>query len=337
MQKVRVGIIGAGWAGSTHSEALRYAPSAELIAIADPKFANGDHPNLAEQYGAQALTEAEALIIREDIDAIFIASPHHLHESQAVAAARAGKHVFVEKPMATSEEDCHEMIEACAQAGVRLMVGHFQRFREPAQAVNLVLESGVLGRILMVREMMVEPSEGAWRDLPESKGVLLGYGIHSIDRIRWWLGSEVEKVCALSDSFRDLPVEDGSQVLMRFSNGTQVSLMCTSVWPVHDPMSPGAVPAKVMLLGEKGVLDVNMYGNVHMATGGPWRTITTLPKWESPRAFQRIRAYALQARDFIAAILENREPSISGKDGLAAVRIALGAYESSKDNRWVRL
>lgn len=343
MDKVRVGIIGAGWAGSTHAEALRYAPQAELVAIADPRFNEtpprgaAEKPGLADQYSVEALFDAAALIHRPDINAVFIASPHEFHKPQAVACAQAGKHVFVEKPMATSVEDCQEMITACQRANVRLMVGHFQRFREPAQAVKLVLESGTLGRVLMVQETMIEPSEGGWRNRPESRGVLLGYGVHSIDRIRWWMGCNVEAVCAFSAHFRGLSVEDGTQMLMRFTNGVQASLMCTDIWPVNDPLSPGAVPATSMILGEKGVLDINLYGDVRLAASGPWRTIATLPKWDSPRAFERMRAYALQARDFIDAILQDREPAITGQDGLAAVQVALAAYQASESSQWVCL
>jgi len=342
MSKIRVGIIGAGWAGRTHAEALRYAPEAELVAIADPKFElSGTDANatmdLDKRYGVELIASPDELIERKDIDAIFIASPHQYHCPQAIHCAKTGKHVFVEKPMATSVEDCREMIDICKQAGVKLMVGHFSRFREPAQAVKLVLESGRLGKVLMMREVMVDPSEGGWRYQPESKGVLLGYGVHSIDRIRWWLGSEVEKVCSLSSHFRGSPAEDGSQLLMHFVNGAQVSLMCTDIWPVNDPLSPGAVPATSMILCEKGVVDINMYGDVKVASHGPWETISTLRKWDSPTSFERIRAYALQARDFIDSISSDQEPSISGEDGLAAVAIALAAYKSSEIGEWVHV
>jgi len=342
MSKIRVGIIGAGWAGRTHAEALRYAPEAELVAIADPKFGlsgTGSNTNmdLDKLYGVDLIATPEEMIERKDIDAIFIASPHQYHNPQTLYCAKAGKHVFVEKPMATSVEDCQEMINACEQAGVKLMVGHFSRFREPAQAVKLVLESGKLGRVLMMREVMVDPSEGGWRYQSESKGVLLGYGVNSIDRIRWWLGCEVEKVCSLSSHFRGNPTEDGSQLLMLFTNGAEVSLMCTDIWPVNDPLSPGAVPATSMILCEKGVIDINMYGDVKVASQGPWETISTLRKWDSPNSFERIRAYALQARDFIDSISKEHEPSISGKDGLAAVKIALAAYKSSEIGEWVNL
>jgi len=335
VNQIRCGIIGAGFAGATHAEALRYAPAARLVAIASPGPAN--RTALAERYGVEALAAPEELIARPDVDAIIIASPHAVHAKQAIAAARAGKHVLVEKPMATSVADCQAMITACAEAGVRLMVGHFQRFRDPAVAAKLIFDSGQMGRVLMLRDVMAEPAEGAWRDRPESVGVLLGYGVHAIDRIRWWLGSEVVQVSALSNRFQGRPVEDGTQMLMHFANGAEASLMCTDIWPVRDDRSPGAVPASCLVIGERGALDVDMYGDVRLSLGGPWRTVATLPRWDSPVAFERIRAYALQMREFIAAIVSGREPGITGRDGMAAVRVALAAYESAAQGRWVHI
>ncbi|MGH9844402.1 MAG: Gfo/Idh/MocA family protein [Blastocatellia bacterium] len=335
MSKVRIGIIGSGFVSMTHAEALRYDERAELVAIAGGSRA----ASLARDYGVEALASIEELIHRPDIDAVIIGTPHHLHAGAAIAAARQGKHILVEKPMATSVADCRAMIEAARAADVRLMVAHFQRYRRTNAAVKRALDEGLVGRIHLINEVLIEnPDESGWKVQAESRGFLLGYGVHAIDQLRWWLGSEVASVAAHCGHYRGHAVEDGSLVLLEFENGASAVLECTNALPFKSQLgSPGAAQFHAHLIGEKGVLEVDVYGQVKLKTAAGETVLDELPSWTDAKSPARIEAYAAQDSEFISSIIEHREPAITGEEGLANVRVCLAAYKAAAERRTIHL
>ena len=125
MSVIRFGIVGSGYMGKTHAEAVHRLPNAELVAVAGGTRA----PDLAKQYEVDFETDIDALLRRKDIDAIVITTPHHLHYEQTLVALHEKKHVLVEKPLATSVDDCNQMINLAAQNELILGVGYHQRFR----------------------------------------------------------------------------------------------------------------------------------------------------------------------------------------------------------------
>lgn len=335
MKRVRLGIIGSGFASMTHAEALRYDQRAELVAIAGGSRVE----KLASDYGVRALASLGEVIQHPDIDAVIIATPHDLHADASIAAARQGKHILVEKPMATSVEDCRAMIDAARAADVRLMVAHFQRYRKTNAAVKRALDEGLVGRVHLINEVLIENSdESAWKNRAESKGFLLGYGVHAIDQLRWWLNSEVASVTAHCGHYLGYAVEDGALLLLRFENGTSAVFECTNALPFRkEPGSPGAAEFRAQLIGEKAVLDVNVYGQVKLKTKEGEAVLAELPSWTDAKSFERIEAYAAQNREFISSILEHRPPAITGEEGLANVRVCLAAYQSAAESRTVHL
>jgi predicted dehydrogenase len=336
MNKIRVGILGSGFVAMTHAEALRYDPRAELVAIAGGSRA----PALAKDYSVNALTSIHELIRRADVDAVIVCTPHHLHAEAAIAAARAGKHVLVEKPMATSAADCRSMIEAAEEHDVRLMIAHFQRYRKTNAAVKRAIDEGLAGRIYLINESLIEfpDPNSPWKNQPESKGFLLGYGVHAIDQMRWWLNSEVASVTAHCGRYLGRPVEDGSLLLLQFENGANAVLECTNALPfVGAPGSPGAAEFHANLIGEKAILDINVYGEVKLKRAEGEVLLADLPSWTDAKSFARIEAYAAQDHEFISSILERRPPAIPGEEGLANVRVCLAAYRSADEKRTVFL
>lgn len=335
MKEVRCAIIGSGFIAMTHAEALKYDKRAKLVAIAGGTRA----PNLAQNYGVTAEPCIDKLLSRHDIDAVFICTPHHLHKESAGVAARKGKHILVEKPMATTVEDCNRMIKECHRAKVNLMVGHFQRFRKTNVTAYEVIREGKIGKVRMVNDHLIEQAEDKpWQNLPESRGFLLGYGVHAIDRLCWWFQDEVEYVSAWCRNLLGKMVEDSSMVLLEFRRGGAALLVATNASPIKPVMSsPGAAGFKAVLYGEKGILEVDAYGEVRLTTNSATATLYTLPKWNSLISPERIDAYAQQDREFISSIIEHRPPAITGADGRSAVAIALAAYKSSETGKKVRL
>ena len=124
-EQLRYGILGSGFMGRTHAEAIRHLPNASLSAVACGRRAE----QLASEYGAALCASAEELIARDDVDAVIVATPQFVHAEQALAAAAAGKHLFIEKPMATTVADCDAILAACAAGDLSLSVGYQQRYR----------------------------------------------------------------------------------------------------------------------------------------------------------------------------------------------------------------
>src|SRR5437870_3419134 len=136
-EKLRVAVVGSGFAGSTYAEAISYVPDAELIAIAGGRNA----AELAGRYGVRAVPtgEVDRLLDSDQIDAAMIASPNPFHAPQTIRAAKAGKHVLVEKPMGMTVAECKAMVEAARAGGVTLMPGHHHRFRRNPIAARILL------------------------------------------------------------------------------------------------------------------------------------------------------------------------------------------------------
>jgi predicted dehydrogenase len=331
---IRCAVIGSGFAGSTYAEAIRYAPNAELVAIAGGRKAS--ELAASHQVRSYATPEVDALLSSPDVDAVLVASPNPAHAPQTLLAASTGKHVLVEKPMALSVVECRAMIDACRAAGVVLMVGHHHRFRRNPVAVKLLLDRGNIGRVDMVAMSQSEPDVTTWLTKPENGGYLLGSGVHGLDLLQWWLG-DITAVAALTGQYRGEQVENGSQLLLRFSGGTSGSFRDSVVPGSVPPAGSGVVEFQATLTGERGVLVADMYGEVRQSTRDGWRVHTALPVWEAHYDFLRMEAYAAQAVEFVSAITEQRAPRYSPETALRAVAVVEAAHKASAEHRWVTI
>lgn len=329
MTRVRCAVIGSGFAGSTYAEAVRYAPDAELVGVA------GGHqaPQLAALHDVTAWPDVDAVLESRDLDAVLIASPNPFHAPQTVRAAANGKHVLVEKPMALTVAECRQMVEVCERAGVVLMVGHHHRFRRNPIATKLLLDRGIIGRVDMASMVQTEPDQTTWLTKPENGGYLLGGGVHGLDLLRWWLG-DVRRVTALTGQYRGEQVENGSLLLLDFVNGAHASFQESVIPGSVPPPGSGVVRFDVVLTGERGVLQADMYGEVRSSTRDGWQVQTSLPVWDGHYAFLRIEAHAGQVREFIAAIRERRPPRVPATEGLAAVAIVEAAHRAAVSGIW---
>ena len=225
MSKIRIGVTGSGFMGRTHVDAADKVNLTEPIAVAGGSRAGG----LAADYGVCVEPDVRSLAARADIDAIVIATPHWLHCDEALIAAEAGKHVLVEKPMATSVKDCDRMIQAFEQRGLVLSVGYHQRFRQSNCKTRELIQSGAIGQVHCIQmsalfdiTAMREDSGfggdwGWWTD-PLSVAHLINSGPHNIDLCRWWLDSEIRTVAAQCGTYReDNPNENTTMALLSFS------------------------------------------------------------------------------------------------------------------------
>lgn len=324
----------------THAEVLRQCRGARLVALAGGSRA----PKLAERYGVECLDSVDELLQREDLDAIIITTPHFCHFGEALLALESGKHILVEKPMATSVEDCEEMIRAAQLAGLKVQVAYHQRFRQVSIAAKNLLAEGTIGKVLAIRSTMISPGgtpEGWHRD-PRSLGWLIGYGCHALDLFRWLLECEAESVFASGGTVREeVPVENQVMMQIRFTDGTPVSFWCSNAIP--KPGLPDSM-FRFEIMGEEGWLDLKPFSELRLArdVDGRWETVATQPpidfgSEEGRLAPARLGAYVAEVQAFVDCIREGKEPPVTGEDGRASVELALAAYKSLQEGSLVTL
>jgi predicted dehydrogenase len=339
MNEIRLGIIGSGFMGRTNAETIsKYLPGARLISIAGGSRAR----QLAADYGVDADRDIEALVDRNDIDAVFISTPHSQHAVHAIAAAKAGKHVLLDKPMAASVAECDEILDATRRKNVNLMIMFGQRFRLVNREAHRLIQDGAIGRIQAISTCALNSGGLAslppWQSLPENLGILFGHGIHNIDQVRWFTADEIATVAACVQRESPSGNEVSTMAVLGLRNGGMAHVWVS--WTIPSPNFPhSGFSARVV--GDTGILDLDAYGTLRLGRDGSWAVVAD----QAPIDFRgkgmldpvRMEAYAAQAQEFVASIREARRPSVTGEDGRAAVEIALAAYRSAKEQRTVIL
>jgi len=339
MKQVGIGIIGSGFMGRTYSETIsKYCTRAVLRAVTGGSRAG----QLAKDYAIALEPSVESLVARDDIAAVFIATPHHLHADEALAAARAGKHVAIEKPMACTVADCDAIIAACEKARVWCSIAFSQRTRKCNVKCRQLIDEGRIGRIQQIAStQLLAGGVGTlpgWQGNAENLGTLFGHAIHNFDQIRWFTGQEIRTVYARCTSFEPLvSVEGTSMVLMTLTDGALASLW--SSFQLARPSFPRSQFA-ARIVGDKGLIDLDAYGELRVAIDGTWQVVETQEPidWQGKGFLDpvRLESYTLQCQDFIDAVIDHRPPAVTGWDGRQAVAAALAAYESSRTGQPVR-
>jgi len=344
MKKLRFGILGSGFMGRTHAEAVRRLPNAELVAVAGGSRA----PGLAERYGMALEPDYQSLVRRSDIDAVVVTTPHHVHVQETLAAIQEGKHVLVEKPMATTVEDSDKMIAAAKAAKLTLAVGYQQRFRVNNVKARELIKEGAIGKVLAALISMPMYAgtikaggfggNWAWWNDPSSVGHLINSAPHALDMMRWFTGGDIVTVSAFTRTFLpDIPVEDTTLGLLEFSTGAICSLFSSRALPA--PSFPGE-DFRIRIVGTTGLLDLDPYGDLKLSDEKGWRLVSQQPpvKHEgADTAFAdvRMQAYCDQMQAFIS-LIEGRPSQVgTGEDGRAAVEAVVAMFKSSADKTWV--
>ncbi len=351
MSTVGFGLIGSGYMGRTYAACLtRHVPNAHLVAAWGGRRA----PALAAEFGVEAEPSLEALLARADVDAVIITSPHTAHRPQAIAAAEAGKHVYIEKPMAVSVADCDAIIAACDDAGVKLTVNFVTRFRHAPLAMKRLIDSGAIGdiRIIEMRgtwtsfllEDVVDEATGRviiprkdWAFDPAEGSQFLDWGVHETDALRWLTGSEVARVYAEYTTFGNPPPHDlTAEVIVTMANGVLAQLLMT-----YETPEPGLVPNDwTRIIGSGGIIEADHYGKVRVADTGGWRVADEQVAFDFLGDYldpNRLAGFAAQVEDLAGAIIEDRDPVVTGFDGRAAVEIVGAADRSAASHNAVSL
>lgn len=333
-KEIGYGIIGAGFMGRTYAETIKKGVrGAKLIAVSGGTRG----PKLAKDYGVAHVANYHDLISRKGVDAVIVATPHHRHAEEACAAADAGKHVLIEKPMAATLEACDRILESVERHRVKCSIGFSQRTRTCNRVAKELLDSGKFGKVIHIRTTQLVPDGMGklpkWQMGSENKGTLLGHGIHNFDMIRWLTGQEIVTVFAKCRSLEPAVETEGtSDVLMTLGDGTVAYFL--SSFQVPAPGFPNS-QFSVSIACEKGLIEIDAYGKLKTSIEGkPWRTRAVQPPidWGGKGFLDpvRLETYTAHLQDFTDSIRDDRRPAIVGWDGRQAVAAALAAYESSR-------
>ena len=310
-----VGVIGAGGIARSHMNAIEANDNIRLVAVMDVDTDRAGA--VAKEFGASAYTDLEPLLADAQVEAVHVCTPHYLHADQVVAAAEAGKHVLVEKPMALTLADCDRMIDACDRAGKILMVGQVMRYYPVNRLIRNMLANGEIGQVghlIRRRYSFFNPTPAGsdsrhWYLDLEMGGncVLYCFGPHEYDILHWYLNSPVTQVYAQGSESTDLyrGQKDSYTTMMTHENGAVSVLSQTVVCHTgaHDQYIVGST-GSMMLAGDK--LTVN--GQEVSAEGSSREGMPN------------------QIREFADCCLENREPDASGH----SVRHSMAVIEAAK-------
>jgi predicted dehydrogenase len=336
---VGFGMIGAGQMAHIHAVAIaeQDAGRARLVAVAGGSRA----PALAAEFGAEAEPEIDALLARSDIDAVVIATPHTAHLPNVLAAAAAGKHILLEKPMALDVDECRRMIDACKAAAVHLSLAKISRWLEAVRVGRDLIADGVAGDLVAIHVHRLFPGypNTGWPLDPREGGAWLDWGSHGCDVVRWYAGREPTHVVARFASRRtDMPDLTG-MATFEFPG----SLLANLFMSYEIPGAAATERAHYTAIGTDAVIDVHAYGGVDVLRGDAREAVYRDERftdanttWDEHAPYFR-RGFAAQVRDLLEAIDDGRPPAIGGEDGLIAVAMATGAIRSWREDVVVRL
>lgn len=334
-------IVGAGFMGQTYARTLStLVQGARLAAVAGGARAEA----LAADYGVPAEPNLPALLARPDVDILCIATPHAYHGEQALAALHAGKHVLIDKPMATTLEACDAILAAAEERTLRVEITYTQRERICNIETKRLLDTKALGALRHMRNTQVVPNGMAttpsWQLNPENVGILIGHAVHNIDQVRWLTGREVVKVFAKVGRFDPrYEVDSTADLILTLDDETVCTVFCSFEVPTPGiPRTGGSTQA----ICERGIIDSDWYGECRVTRdGGPWEIAAQQPPidWAGKGFLDpvRLETYAAALQRLVDGVRRGDHRSQTAWDGRQAVAIALAAYESSRTGREISL
>ncbi len=329
---MRIGILSFA---HHHAEAyignLRSIPGVELIGIADDVPERGQH--YASLFAARQYPSYEALLADEP-DGVLVCSENANHRPLVEMAAAARVHVMSEKPLATSLAEAQAMLDACREAGVLLMTAFPMRFSAPMLEVKAMLDAGGLGQVYACNttnqgQMPRHHREWFVDEHLAGGGAVMDHTVHLADLLRWYLASEVVEVYATTNHILhadEVDVETGGLIMLTFANGTFASIDCSWSRPHHYPTWGGLA---MEMVGERGIVNVDGFRQ-NLTTYGRPEQHTAWSYWGSDMNQAMVE-------EFVAAIRESRQPSVTGDDGYKALEVALAVYASAESGQPVSL
>lgn len=342
MKKVRIAVLGTGFIANIHLESYeRFVPQAEVVAVYGRKADRAKA--FAEQFGIPSwYDDIDKLLAEEEVDIVDICLPNYLHHEAAMKAARADKHLIVEKPLALTLEEADEMIAECGKRGLKLMYAEELCFAPKYERVRALVESGAVGEVYMLKQ--AEKHSGPhspWFYKKETAGggVMMDMGCHALAWFRWMThNNPVKSVYAsMKTVLHDTDVDDNTVTLVEFENG--VTAVAEDSWARH-----GGMDDRIEVYGTKGVSYADLFqgnsaltysteGYDYAAEKAGQTTGWTFTMYEE--AFNQ--GYPQELAHFVDCVLHDKQPKVTGEDGRAVLEMIYAAYASAKSGQKVAL
>jgi predicted dehydrogenase len=342
-------IVGCGMIARFHAKALAEVPGTRLVALVSRNPANAR--NLAEAVGVRcdSYTDLGPVLARSDVQIVIVTTPSGAHLEPAVAAAKAGKHVVVEKPLEITLERCDQIIQTCERNQVQLCTIFPSRFGDANQALKAAVDAGRFGRLTLAETTCKwwRPQsyydEGGWKgtNALDGGGALMNQAIHNVDLLSWLMGS-VTHINGFTATLAHerIEVEDTAVACLRFANGALGVIQATT--SVH----PG-FPKTIAVHGDRGSAVIEQEDVLHWEfTPEIAEDLATKERFaqkvgasggsSNPAAISHV-GHARQLADFVRAIQTGTKPLIDGREGRKAVEIILGIYRSAETGRTVEI
>ncbi len=325
-------VIGLGMMGERHAQVWADLHTTDLVAVYDLVAERTNQ--VASDLGCTAAASLEEIINARGVDLVSVCTDDQSHREACVAAAEAGKHVLVEKPLATTLEDSEAIIAACEAAGVKLMVGHICRFDPHYTACRNAVADGEVGDIVQVFARRNNITASGRRIGPRTS-VAFFLGVHDIDLMCWITAARVTRVYAESVSkvLADLPAEDSIMTLLRFDNG---AIGCLETCWVIPEGTPNTLDARLEVVGTEGRVAARLGGEGFEQCSQERARRPDIVYW--PQMHGRGEgALRRQLEHFADCVLLDEDPVITPQDARHAVEVAVAIHRSLDTGQPVEL
>jgi predicted dehydrogenase len=356
MLTLKTAVVGCGKVGHLHAKALSRAPESVFVAACGRDLARTE--KFAAIYNVRPYCDVEEMIAKEGVQALTICTPHPLHAFHAVKAAKLGVHVLIEKPLASSLEDCDAILNTAKEHGVKVGVISQRRFYAPCARVKSAIVDGKLGRPILGSVTMYgwrdeayyrsDPWRGSWK--LEGGGVLVNQAPHQLDLLQWYMGP-VDELFGYWANLNHpyIEVEDTAVAVLRFKNGALGNIV------VSNSQNP-ALYGKVYVHGSNGAsVGVQTDGGAMFIAGmstisePPVNDLWTVPgeekmlkEWQKQDSdfFLSINPvehyHQIQISEFLNAVAARRESAVPGEEGRKTVEIFEAIYRSERDRQPIK-
>ncbi len=325
-----IGIIGAGSYGEQHAKAIAELNDVKLVASSRT---NADAlSEFTKTFGGIGYVDYRDLLRDDAVEIVMIATPHHLHTDVTIAAARACKHILLEKPLAPSHAECEAIVKAVQDSGVSFMVGHVNHFVPAYRVAKQMIKAGEMGEVVMglatMQKYWMESNRRSWHlDRQTGGGVWLTVGIHPVDRLTWLIDSPVTAVSAqFSTRFHEQDSDDAGMVFLRYANGAVGNV-------VSIGYQTGAPKHLTELTFTKGMMNIDYTGGVAIGRNEVWRTVPE----SLPSENWMHEALVEEWRQFVDSVEKGSPSPVPVDFAMHIMDVMFAAEQSSQENREIRL
>ena len=314
MKKLRVAVIGAGFWGRNHLRVLNDLPEADLVAVCDVNRERVD--SASRRYGIRSYVNSDDLYRKEDVDAVTICVWSAELYSESMKALNAGKHIFVEKPMASQSKEAEEILETAKSQNLYLTVGFIERFNPAVRRLKKAIDDGKIGEPVSATGKRVSK----WPERLGDVGVVKDTAIHDIDLMRFIFNEDPITVYARAGRLRHRRFEDYVQVMLTFPDGKSAFLEANWLTPYKV--------RQLIVTGSEAIITVD-YITQEIKIDTSNQTLIPRYRWEEP--------LKMELKHFVDSVLNNDSFLVTGMDGVKALKIAEAILESAEKNKLLEL